>query len=236
MSEWVGPVISCHEISKFYAVGDGLFALRDVDLEVEKGQFVVLMGPSGSGKSTLLNILGGIDKPSHGEVILKGRKFSRLSEDDLAIMRRTEIGMVFQFFNLLPELTAVENIGFPMRLAGYTDKEVSERVSFLLEAVGIEDRQNHYPSELSGGEQQRVAICRALATKPSVILADEPTGNLDSARSREIMELFSKFNKEEDQTFIVATHEPSFLEYADIAVKLRDGEIEERRDKYGRLI
>ncbi|MFA6655318.1 MAG: ABC transporter ATP-binding protein, partial [Bacillota bacterium] len=113
MSEWVGPVISCHEISKFYAVGDGLFALRDVDLEVEKGQFVVLMGPSGSGKSTLLNILGGIDRPSHGEVILKGRKFSRLSEDDLAIMRRTEIGMVFQFFNLLPELTAVENIGFP---------------------------------------------------------------------------------------------------------------------------
>ena len=127
MSKWIGPVISCHEISKFYPVGDGLFALRDVDIEVEEGWFVAIMGPSGSGKSTLLNILGGIDRPSHGEVILKGRKFSRLSEDDLAVMRRTEIGMVFQFFNLLPELTAVENIGFPMRLAGYKDKDISER-------------------------------------------------------------------------------------------------------------
>lgn len=236
MSKWIGPVISCHEISKFYPVGDGLFALRDVDIEVEEGWFVAIMGPSGSGKSTLLNILGGIDRPSHGEVILKGRKFSRLSEDDLAVMRRTEIGMVFQFFNLLPELTAVENIGFPMRLAGYKDKEITQRVQYLMNSVGLSDRQNHYPSELSGGEQQRVAICRALATKPSVVLADEPTGNLDSARSKDIMELFARFNKEEGQTFIVATHDPSFLDYADLVIKVRDGEVIERSDKHGTLI
>jgi len=236
VSKWIGPVISCHEISKFYPVGDGLFALRDVDIEVEEGWFVAIMGPSGSGKSTLLNILGGIDRPSHGEVILKGRKFSRLSEDDLAVMRRTEIGMVFQFFNLLPELTAVENIGFPMRLAGYKDKEITQRVQYLMNSVGLSDRQNHYPSELSGGEQQRVAICRALATKPSVVLADEPTGNLDSARSKDIMELFARFNKEEGQTFIVATHDPSFLDYADLVIKVRDGEVIERSDKHGTLI
>ncbi|MGI6628348.1 MAG: ABC transporter ATP-binding protein [Bacillota bacterium] len=236
MSRWTGPIISCHEISKFYPVGDGLFALRDVEVDVQEGWFAVVMGPSGSGKSTLLNILGGIDRPSHGEVILKGRKFSRLSEDDLAILRRTEIGMVFQFFNLLPELTAVENIGLPMRLAGYKDKEISERTSYLLGSVGLLDRQKHYPSELSGGEQQRVAICRALATKPAVVLADEPTGNLDSIRTREIMDLFLKFNKEEKQTFIIATHDPGFLEYADVVMKLKDGEVHERSDSHGTLI
>lgn len=236
MNRWTGPIISCHEISKFYPVGDGLFALRDVEIEVQEGSFVVIMGPSGSGKTTVLNILGGIDRPTHGEVILKGRKFSRLSEDNLAILRRTGIGMVFQFFNLLPELTAVENIGLPMRLAGYKDDAIAERASDLLGAVGLLDRMQHYPSELSGGEQQRVAICRALATRPAVVLADEPTGNLDSARSKEIMELFSKFNKEEKQTFIIATHEPSFIEYADIMIRIIDGEIVERSDRHGTLI
>lgn len=236
MSNWTGPILSCHELSRFYPVGDGLFALHDVDLEIEEGQFVVLMGPSGSGKSTLLNILGGIDRPTHGEVILRGRKYSRLSEDDLAIMRRKEIGMVFQFFNLLPELTAIENIGLPMRLAGYKESEIIERTEYLISQVGLEDRKKHYPSELSGGEQQRVAIARALATRPAVILADEPTGNLDSARSREIMALFSKFNKEEKQTFVVATHDPTFKEYADITVYIRDGEIKERTDRHGRII
>ena len=236
MNKWIGPIISCHEISKFYPVGDGLFALRDVGIEVQEGSFVVLMGPSGSGKTTVLNILGGIDRPTHGEVILKGRKYSRLSEDDLAVLRRTEIGMVFQFFNLLPELTAIENIGLPMKLAGYKDDAISERTLSLLKDVGLLDRMQHYPSELSGGEQQRVAVCRALATRPAVVLADEPTGNLDSLRSKEIMELFSKFNKEEKQTFIIATHEPSFLEYADIVIKIVDGEITERSDRHGTLI
>ncbi len=228
MSEWLGPILACHELSRFYPVGDGLFALSNVELEVEKGQFVVIMGPSGSGKSTLLNILGGIDRPSHGEVILSGRKYSRMSEDDLAVMRRTHLGIVFQFFNLLPELSAAENIGFPMRLAGMKEKVVMERVAHLLEATGLTGRANHYPSELSGGEQQRVAIARALATRPSVVLADEPTGNLDSGMSHEIMELFARFNREEGQTFVVVTHQEEFLEYADTVVRLVDGEVIER--------
>lgn len=228
---WKGPVLKCVQITKFYAVGDGLFALKDVSLEIDEGQFVVIVGPSGSGKSTLLNILGGIDRPTHGEVLLRGRKYSRLSEDDLAIMRRGELGMVFQFFNLLSELSARENIGLPMRLAGFGPKEVEERVSYLLDAVGLTKRQNHFPSELSGGEQQRVAIARALAPKPGVVLADEPTGNLDTASSKEIMELFSAFNKAENQTFVIVTHEPAFIEYADRVVGLRDGEVDERVSK-----
>ncbi len=228
---WKGPVLKCVQITKFYAVGDGLFALKDVNLEIDEGQFVVIVGPSGSGKSTLLNILGGIDRPTHGEVLLRGRKYSRLSEDDLAIMRRGELGMVFQFFNLLSELSARENIGLPMRLAGFGPKEVEERVSYLLDAVGLTKRQNHFPSELSGGEQQRVAIARALAPKPGVVLADEPTGNLDTASSKEIMELFSAFNKAENQTFVIVTHEPAFIEYADRVVGLRDGEVDERVSK-----
>ncbi len=233
MIETPSPVLSCHELTKFYPVGDGLFALTNVELEVQKGQFVVITGPSGSGKSTLLNILGGIDRPTHGEVILNGRKYSRMSEDDLAVLRRTEVGMVFQFFNLLPELTAAENVGFPMRLLGWKDREITERLSYLLGAVGLDGRANHYPVELSGGEQQRVAIARALAAKPAVILADEPTGNLDSARSQEIMGLFARFNKEDGQTFVVVTHEAAFLDYADVVVRLVDGEILERKARNG---
>lgn len=233
MVETPSPVLSCHELTKLYPVGDGLFALTNVELEVQKGQFVVVTGPSGSGKSTLLNILGGIDRPTHGEVILKGRKYSRMSEDGLAVLRRTEIGMVFQFFNLLPELTAVENVGFPMRLLGWKEEAITGRLSHLLNTVGLSGRANHYPVELSGGEQQRVAIARALAAKPAVVLADEPTGNLDSARSQEIMELFARFNREDGQTFVVVTHETAFLDYADLVVRLVDGEIRERRVRSG---
>ncbi|MGI6643111.1 MAG: ABC transporter ATP-binding protein [Bacillota bacterium] len=227
MDEWRGPILKCHELSRFYAVGDGLFALSGVEMEVWAGQFVVIMGPSGSGKSTLLNILGGIDRPSHGEVILCGRKYSRMSEDELAILRRTQVGMVFQFFNLLPELTAAENVGISLRLAGARESETMTRVTQLMEAVGLAGRSNHYPMELSGGEQQRVAIARALAPKPAVVLADEPTGNLDSKMSKSIMELFAKFNREEKQTFVVVTHEPGFQEYADTVIHLVDGEIKE---------
>jgi len=229
VSEWLGPILHCHEVTKLYAVGDGLFALANVEFEVEEGQFVVITGPSGSGKTTLLNILGGIDRPTHGEVILKGRKYSRMSEDDLALLRRRDLGMVFQFFNLIPELTAAENIGFPMRLLGWDEKTVLERLAFLMDAVGLADRANHYPLELSGGEQQRVAIARSLAVKPSVVLADEPTGNLDSAKSREVMELMAKFNREERQTFVVVTHERAFEDYADVVVRLSDGKAVERR-------
>ena len=233
MSDWKGPVLSCHELTKLYSVGDGLFALANVELEVQKGQFVVVTGPSGSGKSTLLNILGGIDRPTHGEVMLNGRKYSRMSEDELALMRRTDMGIVFQFFNLLPELTAAENIGFPMRLLRWSESQIVERLSYLTSAVGLAGRANHYPLELSGGEQQRVAIARALCTKPSVVLADEPTGNLDSARSREIMELFARFNREDGQTFVVVTHEQAFLDYADVVIHLVDGQVTERRVRNG---
>lgn len=227
------PILSCHELTRFYPVGDGLFALAGLELEVEEGQFVVITGPSGSGKSTLLNILGGIDRPTHGEVMLRGRKYSRMSEDDLALMRRGEVGMVFQFFNLLPELTAGENIGFPTRLLGWSDRAIADRLSYLLDVVGLAGRANHYPLELSGGEQQRVAIARALAAKPAVVLADEPTGNLDSAKSREIMELFATFNRKDGQTFIVVTHEKGFEDYADLAIHLVDGEIRERKVRHG---
>lgn len=229
MNEWHGPILACHELSKFYAVGDGLFALSNVELEVERGQFVVIMGPSGSGKSTLLNILGGIDRPTHGEVLLNGRKYSRMSEDDLAVMRRRELGIVFQFFNLLPELTAAENIGMPMRLARMDERDIMSRVMHLLEVTGLMARANHYPVELSGGEQQRVAIARALAPRPSIVLADEPTGNLDSKMSQEVMKLFKRFNQEEGQTFVVVTHEDGFLDYADTLIRLSDGEIVERK-------
>jgi ABC-type lipoprotein export system ATPase subunit len=233
VNEWSGPILSCHELTKLYPVGEGLFALTNVEMEVEKGQFVVVTGPSGSGKSTLLNILGGIDRSSHGEVILKGRKYSRMSEDDLAVLRRTEVGMVFQFFNLLPELTAAENVGFPMRLLGWKEEQLAQRLSYLMKTVGLEGRANHYPVELSGGEQQRVAIARALAAEPAVVLADEPTGNLDSAKSREVMELFARFNKEDGQTFVVVTHEAAFQDYADVVIRLVDGEIRERKTRNG---
>lgn len=234
MSEWLGPILHCHEITKLYPVADGLFALANVELEVEEGRFVVITGPSGSGKTTLLNILGGIDRPTHGEVILKGRKYSRMSEDDLALLRRRELGMVFQFFNLIPELTAAENIGFPMRLLRWDERAVMDRLTYLMDAVGVTARANHYPMELSGGEQQRVAIARSLAVKPAVVLADEPTGNLDSTKSREIMELFAKFNREEGQTFVVVSHEREFEDYADVVVRLADGRVSERRVRDGR--
>jgi ABC-type lipoprotein export system ATPase subunit len=226
-------VLSCHELTKFYPVGEGLVALMNVEMEVQRGQFVVVTGPSGSGKSTLLNLLGGIDRPSHGEVMLLGRKYSRMSEDDLSLMRRTDMGIVFQFFNLLPELTAAENIGFPMRLLGWSESKVTERLSYLIDAVGLAGRSNHYPLELSGGEQQRVAIARALAAKPAVVLADEPTGNLDSAKSKEVMELFGRFNRQDGQTFVVVTHEKAFEDYADVVIHLVDGQVQERRLRNG---
>ena len=223
MNEWQGPILACYELSKFYPVGDGLFALSNVELEVEKGQFVVIMGPSGSGKSTLLNILGGIDRPSHGEVLLNGRKYSRMGEDDLAVMRRRELGIVFQFFNLLPELTASENIGMPMRLAGMNEREIMSRVMYLLEATGLMGRANHYPVELSGGEQQRVAIARALAPKPSIVLADEPTGSLDRTSAAQMMDLIAGLRRRYGLTVLMVTHDMEIAAYADRVLTLRDG-------------
>lgn len=227
MGEDENAIIRCHELTKFYPVGEGVFALQNVHLTVYPGEFVLLNGPSGSGKTTLLNILGGIDRPSHGEVIMRGRKFSRMTEDGLALLRRKDLGFVFQFFNLIPELTAWENIAFPLKIAGVPPDEIRQRVSVLLSRLHLDGRANHYPLELSGGEQQRVAIGRALAHQPSLVLADEPTGNLDSKNAREVMELFRDFNRRDGQTFIVASHASEFAEYATRVVSLRDGRIVE---------
>lgn len=234
MSEWLGPIVHCREVTKLYPIGDGLFALRDVDFRVDRGQFVAIAGPSGSGKSTLLNILGGIDRPTYGDVVFMGRRYSEMTEDDLALLRRNRLGMVFQFFNLIPELTAAENIAFPMRLLGWKANEVNERLDYLLDAVGLAKRSGHFPEQLSGGEEQRVAIARALAVRPDLILADEPTGNLDSAMSRQVVELFRRFNKEEGQTFVVVSHGEEIIDSADVVIRLGDGEIVEGRAGNGK--
>jgi putative ABC transport system ATP-binding protein len=219
------PILRCNELHKRFLVGDGVDAVRDVRLSVLPGDFVVIMGPSGCGKTTLLNLLGGLDRPTRGEVILQNRKFSRLSENELARMRRTLVGFVFQFFNLLPDLSAAENVALPMRMIGLGHDEVSRRTLELLEEVGMVDRASHSPYELSGGEQQRVAVARALANRPAVVLADEPTGNLDSQSGNRVMELFARFNAHHGQTFVIASHDHAFREYATRIVHMLDGAI-----------
>ncbi len=219
------PVLKCHSISKRFLVGEGVNALKDIRLEVEAGQFMLIAGPSGCGKTTLLNILGGLDRPTHGEVVLNGKRYSQLSENELARLRRHQLGIVFQFFNLLPDLTAAENVALPLRMAGLSPGEVNDRTMELLWEVDMADRATHSPYELSGGQQQRVAIARALANRPAVVLADEPTGNLDSESKEQVMELFSRFNREYGQTFVVVTHDKGFVPYADVTIHMLDGTI-----------
>jgi putative ABC transport system ATP-binding protein len=219
------PVLHCHELTKRFLAGDGVLAVDNVDLSVEKGEFVAISGASGSGKTTLLNLLGGIDRPTYGEVILDNRKYSRLSESGLARLRRTKLGFVFQFFNLLTDLSAEENVALPMRLVGLQPSLIRQKSSDLLREVGVEGRASHTPYELSGGEQQRVAIARALANDPLVVLADEPTGNLDSNNARAIIQLFKRLNREKGQTFIVVSHDPHVAEAAHRVVNLVDGRI-----------
>ncbi len=225
-----GAILKGENLRKVFPVGRGVRALWDVSLAVEEGEFVVVAGPSGCGKSTLLNLLGGLDRPTHGEVILQGTRYSTLSENGLAKIRRYNMGFVFQFFNLLSDLNARENVAFPMRLVGTPPEEIESRSEELLKSVGMLDRAGHLPSELSGGEQQRIAVARALANSPAVLLADEPTGNLDSGNSREIMDLFQRFN-ERGQTTVVVTHSARAQEYADRVVHLRDGEIQEVEER-----
>jgi putative ABC transport system ATP-binding protein len=219
------PILHCHELTKRFLAGDGVLAVDNVDLAVRRGEFVVITGASGSGKTTLLNLLGGIDRPTYGEVILDDRKYSRLSENALARLRRTKLGFVFQFFNLLSDLTAEENVSLPMRLCRLSEQAISDRAQMLLEEVGMLGRASHSPFELSGGEQQRIAIARALANNPSVVLADEPTGNLDSRNARAIIDLFRRFNKEKGQTFVVVSHDQHVATAADRVVTLVDGGI-----------
>jgi putative ABC transport system ATP-binding protein len=217
-------VLEALSVHKQYRMGEqSVDALKSVDFMVREGEFVAIMGPSGSGKSTLLHLLGGLDKPSDGEVILAGKKLSVLSDRQITLVRRHAIGFVFQFFNLLPTLTAEENILLPLVIDGKKQRDYRERLDTLLKMVGLADRRKHKPDQLSGGEQQRVAIARALITQPAILLADEPTGNLDSRTGTAIMELLLRSCKEMNQSTIVVTHDPRAASYADRIVLLRDG-------------
>jgi putative ABC transport system ATP-binding protein len=201
-----------------------------VDFVVEEGEFVAIMGPSGSGKSTLLHLIGGLDKPSSGEIALAGQQLSLLKDKQITLLRRRNVGFVFQFFNLLPTLSAEENIVLPLMIDGKKVRDYRDRLEKLLSLIGLTDRRNHKPEQLSGGEQQRVALARALMTEPAILLADEPTGNLDSKTGTTIMELLRRFCDELNQTVIVVTHDPKAASYADRVVFLRDGDLTARLD------
>ena len=214
-------------LRKRYAMGEvSVEALRGVDFVVKRGEFVAIMGPSGSGKSTLLHLLGGLDDPTDGEVLLAGQPLAQLSDDRLTLIRRRQVGFVFQFFNLLPTLTAAENVALPLLIDGRRLEDYEERIADLLALVGLADRAGHRPDQLSGGEQQRVAIARAFVTDPEVVLADEPTGNLDSAAGEEILRLLRRMRDEKGQTIVMVTHNEHAAEYADRIVRLRDGRTE----------
>lgn len=220
-------------LTKVYGSGDAaVHALRGVDLEIPEGDFVAVMGPSGSGKSTFLSILGCLERPSSGEYYLDGRDVNSLEDDELADLRNKKLGFVFQSFNLLPRHNVLRNVEIPLIYAGASREERRKRAQVLLEQVGLGHRLTHKPSELSGGEQQRVAIARALANDPLVIFADEPTGNLDTKSSLEIMEIFQKMHRA-GRTIVMVTHEPDIAAYARRVIHFRDGEIvrEEAKDE-----
>jgi len=218
------PVLEALGLRKKYTLGlHEVNALDGVDIRVEKGEFIAIMGPSGSGKSTLLHLLGGLDQPSEGEIVLAGKKLNLLNDQEATLVRRHNIGFVFQFFNLLPTLSAEENITLPLLIDGKNIKDQQDRLTRLLDLVGLSDRRDHKPEQLSGGEQQRVAIARALITDPEIVLADEPTGNLDSKTGTSIMELLRRSCDELSQTIVVVTHDPKAASYADRIVFLRDG-------------
>lgn len=219
-------LIVAKEITKMYRLGDiDLKVLCGVSVRIEKGEFVSIMGPSGSGKSTFMNILGCLDKPTQGVYLLDNLDVSGLSRDELASIRNKKIGFVFQGFNLLGKMKALENVELPMIYSGIPQRERRERAREALQKVGLSGRENHYPSQLSGGQQQRVAIARALVNNAPIILADEPTGNLDTKTSKEIMELFSRLNEESGITLIIVTHEPDIARYSRRIIRFLDGMI-----------
>jgi putative ABC transport system ATP-binding protein len=228
------PILSAVQLTKTFFLGQTVNAVYGVNLEVEVGDFVVLTGPSGSGKSTLLSLLGGLDRPTSGEVVLDGHRLSRLGESRLAMLRRDKVGFVFQFFNLIPHLTAAENVSLPLRFAGVSHDQMEARARYLLRLVGLGDRMHHRPLQLSGGEQQRVAIARALINQPRVVLADEPTGNLDSRNAQEIAKLFANFSSTMGQTFVVVSHNDVFHPYARRLVHMLDGRLVDAAAALGR--
>ncbi len=220
------PLIKITNIKRNFVLGDEIvYVLKGIDLEINKGEYVALMGPSGSGKSTLMNLLGCLDTPTSGTYILNGKDVSKMKDDELAEIRNKEIGFVFQTFNLLPRTTALDNVALPMIYAGYSKSERTARAEEVLTQVNLSDRMDHHPNQLSGGQRQRVAVARALVNKPSIILADEPTGNLDSKTSVEIMNLFNEIHAN-GNTVILVTHEEEIAEYAHRIIRLRDGLIE----------
>jgi putative ABC transport system ATP-binding protein len=218
------PLIVCDNVHKSFLMGkEAVQALRGVTLNVTHGEMVCLMGPSGSGKTTLLNIIGGLEEPSRGHVIVDGENVVSLSEDRLSELRLTKMGFVFQNYNLLANFTARENVEVPMALAGMSRRERRRRVEHLLESVGLADRAKHYPSELSGGQQQRVAIARALANDPPILIGDEITGELDSVTGFEVMEIVARLNREQGTTVVYVTHDPRMSKFASRLIQLRDG-------------
>ncbi len=224
------PIIQTQGLTKIYSSGKiKVTAIKKVNLVVEKGAFVGVAGSSGSGKSTLMNLLGGLDSPTSGTIAFEGALISQMDKDELARYRRLDVGMIFQSFNLIPSFSAVENVSLPLLFSGVDKKERRARASDLLDSVGLSPREAHRPSELSGGEQQRVAIARALVNSPKILIADEPTGNLDSRTSSEIVGLIADINREQGLTVIMVSHEESLLrEHSDTVIRLFDGEVKAR--------
>jgi len=219
-------VIALQNIKKVYQMGlEKVYALRDISTTIKKNEYVALMGPSGSGKSTLMNIIGCLDTPTSGEYHLEGINVSTMKDDELAYIRNKNIGFVFQTFNLLPRMSSLENVALPLVYSGYSKTKRNEMAVTALDIVGLKDRMTHNPNELSGGQRQRVAIARAIVNNPAIILADEPTGNLDTKTSIEIMEIFKNIH-DAGNTVILVTHEPDIAEHAHRVIKLRDGLIE----------
>jgi putative ABC transport system ATP-binding protein len=222
-----GPLVIVDRVEKVYVTGQRtVAALRGVSLEVLPGEFVALMGPSGCGKSTLLHLIGGMDRPTRGRVLFDGAALETLNETALAQFRRRRVGFVFQLFNLLPTLTVLENTALPLALDGVNDRDAHARARTLLKRVGLQPRTSHFPAELSGGEMQRVAVARAVVSRPALVAADEPTGSLDSDNGRQVMELLRDLNRELGLTILLATHADEAARYAQRIVRLRDGVIE----------
>lgn len=221
----MNEILRTERLNKAFHLGETIYAVNDVSISIPAGKITAIVGPSGCGKSTLLGLLGGLDRPMSGDVLLEGRSYRGMSEDGLAMMRRRRLGYVFQFFNLVPHLSAAENVMLPMAFIGTKRAQAREKARELLDAVGLGKRLHHMPLQLSGGEQQRVAIARALANAPSLILADEPTGNLDSKSRAEVIELIARFNKENQQSFVIVTHDDSVAAVAHAVIRMMDGRV-----------
>lgn len=222
-------IMRTERLNKAFSMGETIYAVSDVSLSIPARKITAIVGPSGCGKSTLLSLLGGLDRPMSGDIFLENQSYRSLSEDGLALLRRRKLGYVFQFFNLIPHLTALENVMLPMSFIGARRNDAKVRAADLLERVGLSKRLSHVPLQLSGGEQQRVAIARSLANSPALILADEPTGNLDSKSRNDVLNLFETFNQENGQTFVLITHDDSVAAIAQKTIRMADGQAVEEK-------